>query len=283
MKVSVGIPCYNAEKTVAWAVQSVLKQTHKEFVLYLIDDGSKDKTLEIIKSFADDRIQVIADGENRGLAARLNQIIDLCETELLFRMDADDIMFPERLQKQIAYMGKHPECDLLGSQAISIDMQNQVCGLRKMKETISPNDIFSKEVLIHPGLCGRSAWFKENKYDEAYKISEDFELWSRTAGKAVIHNLAEPLLFYREFGSFHYSKYMIQSKLTKQCILKYGPSNLSSLELYQKYGQRLVKDVVYAMLNLFGLWHRSLQKHNSNIDEKNTDLYMKQVKQAVGE
>ncbi len=129
-------------------------------------------------------------------------------------------------------------------------------------------DIFSKEVLIHPSLCWRRAWFKKNRYDESYKISEDFELWSRTAGKVVIHNLQEPLLFYREFGSFHYSKYKIQSKLTKQCLLKYGPDTLSKLDLCKKYGIRILKDMAYTILNLRGLWDFALKKHNKDLEDQ---------------
>ena len=96
--VSIGMPVFNCEKTLIPAVNSILNQTYSNWELFLLDDGSKDKTLEIANSFKDSRIKVIVDGLNKKLPSRLNQAIEMSQGKYFARMDGDDISYPERLQ-----------------------------------------------------------------------------------------------------------------------------------------------------------------------------------------
>ncbi|MCW1511070.1 glycosyltransferase family 2 protein, partial [Acinetobacter baumannii] len=97
--ISIGIPFYNAENFLANAIQSVINQSFKDWELILVDDGSTDKSLDIAREFEkkDNRIKVISDGLNLKLPARLNQIITISKYDFIARMDADDIMHPDRL------------------------------------------------------------------------------------------------------------------------------------------------------------------------------------------
>lgn len=167
------------------AIESILNQTYEDWELIVtIDDerlGISDERLGI----KDERIRIIADGKHLGIAPRLNQMIAMARGEYFARMDADDVMMPTRLEKQVAFLKEHPEVDVVSCSAIVIDEQNEKLGVR------------SKE-LMHPTVTGRTEWFRQNPYNEAYSGVEDYELWLRVKGKAKTLHIDEPLMFYRE-------------------------------------------------------------------------------------
>lgn len=225
--VSVCIPFYNAASFLEMAILSVLNQTYSDWELLLIDDGSKDDSLRIAKSFECTKIRIFSDGENKGLVYRLNQSVALARGKYYARMDADDIMHPDRLKLQIAYFFQYPQTDVVGTSWYSIDEKNRVLNMKQA--TVSPTkyDILLKNRICfcHPSVMGKVEWFKNNLYDVAYVRMEDYELWLRTIDKSVFHSLEEPLMFYREFGVPVWKKYM--------------RTQLSALKLFQngkKYG-----------------------------------------------
>src|SRR5688572_2119038 len=105
-KVSVILPVYNGEKYLREAIESILCQTYEDFEFIIINDGSTDKSEEIILSYKDGRIVYSKNEFNKGLIYSLNKSIELASGELIARMDADDIAFPDRLQKQVDYFEK---------------------------------------------------------------------------------------------------------------------------------------------------------------------------------
>lgn len=275
-KVTIGLPCYNSVKTLALAITSILAQTYIDWRLIIIDDGSTDNTRALAEKFSafDPRIELITHTRNRGLATCLNEISFLARTDLLFRMDADDVMFPNRLAEQVTFMAENSDCDLLGTAIVSIDTNQKVKAIRKPPEMPSRvADIFTGEVIYHPTLCGRTQWFESNRYNEKLQVSEDFELLARTAGRTKIQNLSSPLLFYREYDSFTYQKYRDQSKVTRNVILQYGPQKIGMPQAYSSWLQRRVKDLIYFSFNSVGLWQKSLNLHNQLLSGKTKDEY----------
>src|ERR1041384_3373929 len=107
-KVTVIFPVFNGEKFLHLSIRSILNQTFRDFELLLIDDGSTDKTREIISGFEDARIRFLSNEKNEGLIFTLNLGIAEAHGEFLARMDADDIAFPERLQKQVDFLEANP-------------------------------------------------------------------------------------------------------------------------------------------------------------------------------
>lgn len=204
--ITIAIPFYNAEAYLSLAIESVIKQTYTHWVLLLIDDGSTDNSIKIAKKYEnlDKRIKVYSDGKNKNLAYRLNEIAKLSDTKYLARMDADDIMHPLRLQKQIETLEKHPEIDVLGTNAYSIDENNNVVGIR-----MDPNCGYLVDVhhFIHPTIMAKTEWFKNNPYDVKAIRLEDAELWFRTKNMNTFKMLSEPLFFYREFSGSYFKKY----------------------------------------------------------------------------
>lgn len=254
--VTVAIPFYNAEKYLTEAIESVLNQSYREFVLLLVNDGSTDSSLEIANTYSkkDSRIQVFSDGENRNLGYRLNQIPMLCKTEYLARMDADDIMHPLRLERQIKVLKENPDIDVLGTNAYTINERNEVNGLRFKKV----EGVIDCEGFIHPTIMAKTQWFLDNKYDVAAVRIEDTELWYRTSSKCVFKVISEPLFFYREFGSEYYKKYFATLETSTYLIKKYNNDSY-----WQKFFLGLrVKAYVYKFFSFFNMEQVLISRRN---------------------
>jgi glycosyltransferase involved in cell wall biosynthesis len=121
-KVSVILPVYNQEKLIALTIESVLAQTYTNFELVILDDGSTDNTASILKQYAekDERIRTYFH-KNEGRAKATNKVANLATGEILALLDADDLMLPERLQKQVAFLQANPEIQSCGSHCLYID------------------------------------------------------------------------------------------------------------------------------------------------------------------
>lgn len=226
-KVSIGLPFYNDEKTLSLAINSTLQQSFEDFELILIDDGSTDESLHIAKSIRDSRIKIISDGNNKGLAIRLNQITSLAKGKYLARMDADDIMHPNRIEKQVEFLEENKEVDIVGTNAYSIDLNNKIIGIRKNKKIFNEiYMVFKKGLFIHPTIMGKLDWFKKNPYDETIDTirAEDYDLWIRSFEKSTFYIIEEPLLFYRESNSICKSigNYFVTFKSMVKIISKNG-------------------------------------------------------------
>lgn len=203
------IPAFNAQNTIEEAIASVLIQSYRDISIVVLDDGSTDKTVERARLFADERIKVISDGVNRGLVYRLNQAIRLCASDYLARMDADDLMHPERIERQVSYLEQYRLCQVVGSSAYIIDAECRARGVRWAANLsdVSLRDIVARCPFIHPSVTGRVEWFLANQYDSRFVRAEDRELWIRGFRPGIFHNMPECLLFYREMGCFRLSAY----------------------------------------------------------------------------
>lgn len=261
-EITVAIPFYNAEKYLAQAIESVLDQTLQDFVLLLIDDGSTDHSLKIARQFAEDpRVQIISDGKNQNLGYRLNEIPKYTTTEYLARMDADDIMHPQRLEIQLNFLKNHPETDVVGSNIYSINEHDFVTGARLPFRTHYAEKVHS---FWHPTIMAKTGWFRKNPYDvKAYRV-EDAELWLRTFSTNNFIRLSSPLLFYREFGSAYYKKYIAGFPGVWYSVKK---SNFEKNHVLfaLKY---VLMTFVYAVLQLFGAENILVQRRNQVMYEK---------------
>lgn len=204
--VTIAIPIYNADKYIRDAIQSCINQTYQNWELLLMCDGSTDNSTVIAKEIAngDSRIKIIDDGQNRGLIARLNQSVEMCETKYYARMDADDIMCINRIEEQVKFMEEHAEVDVCGSSIMTIDNESNIIG--------SGYNVGNVTGFIHPTVFGRTEWFRANPYAEWALRAEDSELWLRTCSKSCFHAIGKPLLFYREFGVPTFRKYNLSQK-----------------------------------------------------------------------
>lgn len=264
--ISIGIPFFNAEKYLGFAIQSIIAQSYENWELILVDDGSSDSSLKIAQDFEcrDSRIRVISDGENRKLSYRLNQLIQESKGEFIARMDADDIMHPRRLENQIAILKSHADIDVLGTNAYVIDENNLVFG-RRYKQTEGLKKV---ESFIHPSIMGKKSWFLENLYDEKAIRIEDIELWYRTKQHSNFMITCEPLLFYREFGQNYYKKYFLANISKKYILQKYNYSSF-----WRKFFKlNKFKGNLYYLANLFNREQILINKRNQIIFDRKVDL-----------
>ena len=193
MKVSIGIPFYNSEDYLALSISSVINQSFTEWELILVDDGSTDNSLQIAREFElkDKRIRVISDGSNKKLPYRLNQIIDESKYEYIARMDADDLIHPERLQIQLNFLNEHSGFDIVSSGTVSINDENRVYGYRHVEEVFTDFDeVRRSHPILHASILAKKSWYLRNRYNTNYPRAQDFELWCRAISKNDLNLIA---------------------------------------------------------------------------------------------
>ena len=197
-KVSVVMAVYNGEKYLREAIESILGQTLADLEFIIVDDGSTDRSAEIVKSYDDPRIRLLVNGSNLGLMRSLNRGLDAARGEYIARMDCDDVSLPERLARQVAFMDSRPEVVASGTWATDMDAEGRVIGPRQMPVGERMDYEFWKpSPLIHPSAIIRASQLGETRYDPEAPHAEDYELWLRLKKRHRIDNLPEYLLLYR--------------------------------------------------------------------------------------
>ena len=198
-KVTVLIPVYNGEKYLKEAIESILHQTFTDFEFLIINDGSTDRSVEIIQSYTDSRIRMIHNDKNLKLIATLNKGLDIAQGEYVARMDCDDISLPERLARQVAFMDSNRDVGICGTWAKTIgDDPGHIFSYEINSKKIKAQLLFDC-CLAHPSIIMRRALLvKYNlKYYESDLHAEDWGLWQRASVCFDLSNIPEILLLYR--------------------------------------------------------------------------------------
>jgi glycosyltransferase involved in cell wall biosynthesis len=205
--ISVLMPVYNADRYLAVAVESVLAQTFGDFEFIIVDDGSTDGSLAVLRRFeADDpRVRVVS-RENRGLVASLNQMIGLARGEFLARMDADDLCLPDRFLRQVDFLRRNPDHIAVGCRALLIDPDG--APIRPFAEQTSHEEIDAAHLrgeggaIVHPAAMIRRRGMEAiGGYDPGMWPSEDLDMFLRIAEHGRLANLPETLFQYRRHAS----------------------------------------------------------------------------------
>ncbi len=198
--VSVVMPVYNGEPYLAAAIESILGQSLDDFELLVIDDGSTDRTREVVRSYADPRVRLLPNPANVGVTASLNRGLCAALGVYVARMDADDVSLPERFAKQVAFMDAHREVGVCsgGIEWIGTEQEPRFWIPPSDHDTITCRLIFDC-AFSHPCTMLRGDVIRRGglRYDADYPYAEDYELWSRCASLTRFHSLPEPLLRYR--------------------------------------------------------------------------------------
>jgi glycosyltransferase involved in cell wall biosynthesis len=200
-RVSLLLPVYNTQRYIAATVESILKQTFTDFEFIIIDDGSTDRSPDILRRYAqqDQRIRLIC-RENQGLVATLNEGLDLARADLLARIDADDLSHPDRLALQVQRFDLEPNLVLLGSCAKTIDDNGEVFG--DYNVPLNHDDIEARHLQGHSSIHHPAAMMRCSAVQNVGRYRnlvpcEDFDLWLRLGEVGHIANLPQPLLYKR--------------------------------------------------------------------------------------
>lgn len=197
--ITVLMPVYNAEEYLQEAIDSILRQTFTDYEFIIIDDGSTDNSLEIIKKYSDSRIRLVQNLKNLGLPTTLNIGMDLARGKYIARMDNDDISHPLRFEKQVAFMDDNPHISICGTWMETIGNKKG-----KIIETPENNEEIKRSLLLdssisHPTVFLRMSEFNRCnlRYDPDYKDCEDIELWIRALKYLYASSLQQVLYYYR--------------------------------------------------------------------------------------
>jgi glycosyltransferase involved in cell wall biosynthesis len=247
--ISVILPVYNAEKFLNESINSILEQTYTHFELIIVNDGSTDTSQSIIDHYSDPRIRKINHTQNKGLVASLNEAIVSAKGDMIVRMDADDIAFKDRVQKQVQYLLDHPAIDIVGTHAVFFETNTQspMANWELDLNTITPSSIKKaltwENCMIHPSICMRSEIAKSLLYNEHQKNYEDYDLWLRaTADNINIAKIDESLLYYRvqpnsitqssiRKENFYFQKAGVKYRFICNCLSK-GKLNLFIIKVF---------------------------------------------------
>lgn len=201
-KISLIMSVYNGEDYLLEAVESVINQTFTDWELIIINDCSTDSTAQILSDCAerDPRIKVHTNEVNLRLPSSLNKALSLAEGKYIGRMDADDVCLPNRLEKQYAFMEKHPGIALSSCRFMTIKngvISSGGCGGKCDFDSVKAMLLVTNP-LLHPGIIARASAIKDLGYDKNFTCTEDLELWTRfvMAGHKI-EILPEYLMLYR--------------------------------------------------------------------------------------
>jgi len=233
--ISVVMSNYNTEDAyLRTAIESVLNQTYENFEFIIVDDCSTNNSLEIIKSYKDERIIVLENEKNIGITKSLNRGLKIAKGEFVARMDADDICLPERFEKQVEFLSRNPEYIACGT-AI------EIVGGNKEGKIIHRNipDIETFRIYLlfgnYPNIAHPTAMFnhlllkKYNiEYDERYPLAQDYKMWVNCSKYAPCYNLEDVLFRYRlHNAAVSTAKQQYQKDIAKQIIME----QLQALEI----------------------------------------------------
>lgn len=247
--VSIILPVFNAEMYLNDCLNSILNQTYKSWELVIVDDGSTDLSSEIIKSYTDPRIRYTHQ-ENAGVASALNLGLSIAKGHYVCRMDSDDLMCPNRLEKQISFLQFNPDVGVLGGQAEAFDEKGRRYVIKKpLKDKALKWLMLYENPFVHPTVM----FNLKNTGDIHYpKVRmEDWELWVQLFSQTKFANLPDVVLSYRLHEN--------------QANLKYKADIINNLVVYKS--RSLVAEYFnirkYTYLHFISLWTKSV----SSVDE----------------
>lgn len=195
-KITVLMPVYNNESYINEAIDSVLNQTFSDFQLLIIDDGSTDNSVSLIKQYDDSRINLVEKDDNTGLIDCLNLGMSLANGQYIARMDGDDISVADRLDKQLAILENSSEIKVCGCWLKTFGDKEELIKHKEFHDEIVAN------MLLHCSMTMGSVMF-ERKALEGYQFDkdkvhvEDYDFWSRIAWSCKFYNIQEVLYLYR--------------------------------------------------------------------------------------
>jgi glycosyltransferase involved in cell wall biosynthesis len=203
--VSIILPVYNGMPYLESSVKSILTQTYRNFELIIINDGSKDNSMNFLRCIKDSRIRLF-EQENMGLAATLNKGISYSKGEFIARHDQDDISLPSRLEKQVAFLINNHDYALVGTWASIINNDGETGrahlhpaeNIQLQFELLFDNPFVHSSVMLRKSILESVGLYSTDKNRQP---PEDYELWSRIARHAKIANIPEILHLYREVPS----------------------------------------------------------------------------------
>lgn len=234
--ISVLMAVYNCDKYLREAMDSILNQTWGDFEFIIVNDGSTDNSLQILKEYSDKRIKIITYEENKGVAHARNVGLEHCTSEYVALMDADDIALPERLKLQYEYLMEHREIDGVYAKFRNLDVDGRLI------EGEQPNAYYNyryvKAIMIFENtVANLTAMFRRQiveeyqlKYDESCKIASDYRFWIDYLKYGKIVGIDKVLCYYRlRHHSLYNNSPLSVKKESEEQMIKYNLRSMGFL------------------------------------------------------
>lgn len=253
MKVSVVITTYNYARFVCEAVESVLNQTRRPHEIIVVDDGSTDETAKVLESFVNAGQIRYHHQANAGFCAARNVGLSLATGEAFAICDSDDAWHPEKLERQVAHVATHPECELVGTASFSDESARWGSNSSQSFHTL-PLETHLTRTRFAPSsaLFRRELWEKVGGFDPAAGGTSDRDYWIRCAARARVDRLDAPLTFYRVHGGSMTATKVDAMVASERAVLDKSFASIPALR-----GRSLLKRRAYAMAHLsaaYTLW-----------------------------
>lgn len=207
------MPVYNGLPFLEQAVASVFAQTFDDWEFIAVDDASTDESWEYLQRIDDPRVRLAHNSKNMNQSYTQNRGHDMARGRYIVRMDADDVMMPTRIEKQVAALEKNPEIDILGCGTFLTDRDMNLVVVRRPPTTHTEITRWAtlNFPLTHGALAGKIEWFRRWRTDKRIRLAQDFDLLFRAHLQSTYANVAEPLYAYRFIGHTKSLKKMITS------------------------------------------------------------------------
>lgn len=222
--VTVLIPVHNGEAYVGFAVDSILGQTLSDFELIVIDDGSTDDTARIIDSYHDPRLRLLTNDGCIGVSASRNRGLEVAAAPYVAFLDADDVAYPDRLEKQVTFLESHPDVVLVGCHLDYIDADgNFLFSENSCQRPCEPDklriELLRRACILPSTATGRKSALLEEGGFPAMDYAEDHDLWCRLAVKHDLAVMPDRLVAYRQHpNQATFKKILKGYRATRQCI-----------------------------------------------------------------
>lgn len=197
--VSVVIPVHNGQKYIKESIDSCLNQTYKSIEIVVVDDESTDNTLDILKEYGE-KIKIVSVKKQNGLGNVINLGIKESTGEYIARLDADDIMYPTRLEKQMQYLDNNPKCVVVGGQVDVIDENGNIVNHREyaVEDKDIRKNLFLFSPFAHPAVTIRRLSLESvGLYPEDIWKVEDVKLFFLLSKGGEFHNIPDTVIKYR--------------------------------------------------------------------------------------
>ncbi len=255
--VSVVMPVYNGERYLRQSVESILNQTWRDFEFIIVDDGSIDTTLQILREYNDERIVLLRHSTNLGVAESRNRGIAQARGQYIACMDADDIAFPQRLELQVRFLEQNPQIVLVGGATTMIDEKGAPaetirfpCDSREIEDLLIHSNCFAQSTVMMRTEAFRSLG------GYRFPLAEDYDLWLRMAERYELANLPEPVLFYRV-----HSDQISSQQLKKLTTSALGVQVSARVRRQLGYDPTLgMKEMTAEVLHQLGVTYTDIQK-----------------------
>ncbi|MDX2302415.1 MAG: glycosyltransferase family 2 protein [Microscillaceae bacterium] len=217
--VTVLMPVYNAGFYLHEAISSILNQTYSNFEFLIFNDGSTDQSKSIILSFHDTRIKFFDHPENFGHLKHLNTGIQMAQGKYIIRADADDLNYPQRIEKQISFLEANPHIGLCGSWVEIINTNGEPKYLQKyyVDDAFVRAHLFWSVAILHPTAVLRKSVLEQYSlnYKAEWYLAEDYALWIEMASCCCLANIPEALVQVRKHDqNISKTRFGEQKKLT---------------------------------------------------------------------